>query len=306
MQEIMGQFATTKEVQLGLLLAGLLVVYLVLRTSVPKLEKMAGNTAGELDDKIVSFVKKLYVYSIASVAIIGGLGIYGVEITPLLASAGVISVVVGMSLKEGLTDMFSGLFILADRPFAEGDRIQIKKPSGPWGGWGNVAEIGLRRTKVENTDGVVVNYTNSELAQSTVINFSDKNQANIPVRVRVRFAVSWSADLDKTIEITREAIRTALDIAQEKDLGVAEISAALSIPDGVKNTEPVVLVRSIWSDSLGMITPGVLLEGRYFLADVRDRTKVRSIVLKEILSTLLKHGIPLPETGPVPHIPAQE
>jgi hypothetical protein len=62
------------------------------------------------------------------------------------------------------------------------------------------------------------------------------------------------------------------------------------------------LVRSIWSDSLGIITPGVLMEGRYFLADVRDRTKIRSIVFKELLSELRKNGIPLPETGHLPHL----
>ena len=40
--------------------------------------------------------------------------------------------------RHNRADMLAGVFILADRPFAEKDRIQVEKPSGHWGGWGDV------------------------------------------------------------------------------------------------------------------------------------------------------------------------
>ena len=43
-----------------------------------------------------------------------------------------------------------------------------------WGSWGDVVDIGLRRTKIRNPDGVVVNYPNSVLATSVITNFSDQ------------------------------------------------------------------------------------------------------------------------------------
>ena len=160
-------------------------------------------------------------------------------------------------------------------------------------------KIGLRRTKVENTDGVVVNYPNSMLAQSAIINFSDKNDDKQPVRGRIRFSVSWDADLDVAMEVSRKALIKGVQAAREQGLLACEIHDALPVGDNQKspltqNTNPKVIVRSIWDDARGLATAGVLLEGRYFLEDVRDRTKVRSILLKQIFDALRENGIPFP------------
>ena len=145
--------------------------------------------------------------------------IYGIDVSPLLASAGVVGIVVGMALKETLSDMFSGVLIVVDRPFTEGDRIQLDKPSGHWGGWGDVKKVGLRRTWVENSDGVTISYPNSVLAQATVINFSRRHEVDDkPVRVRIRFAVDWSADPDQVIEIAQAAIAQGLKQADRLSL----------------------------------------------------------------------------------------
>ena len=314
MSDIWLLIGSNQEIQLALLLLGSAIIYATIRRNVRALERLSGRTATEFDDKVVSFVKKLYGYTLFFFALLGSLAIYGVQVTPLLAAGGAVGIVVAMALKETFSDMFSGVMILADRPFAEGDRIQIKKPSGHWGGWGDVKEIGLRRTKVENSDGIIINYPNSELAQSSIINFSDKNDALHPVRVRVRFSVDWSADLEKTVAVATKAIEAGLHKAANpadggRPLKISEVSRSLSVPvtaqspKGIKDTTPVVLVRSIWSDSLGVITPGVLLEGRYFLSDVRDRTNVRSLVLTELLTSLQLAEIPLPTAGPAIHYP---
>lgn len=297
-----------RETQALVLVLVLILGALLIRMSLKKLERFVGETPTEFDDIVLDFVKKFYRIVLFFVAVIGVLAIYDVDISPLLAGAGVVGLVLGLALKENLANVFAGISILIDRPFSEGDRIQLKKPSGHWGGWGDVKSIGLRRTKVENSDGIIVNYPNADLAQSTIINFSDKNDEEQPVRVRIRFNVDWSADLDLAVEVARAAICVGVEAAREKGFAVSKISDALPVPmaDGTiksKNTNPAVLVRSIWDDSLGFITPGVLLEGRYFLSNVRDRTKVRSIVLKEVLKALLREGVPMPNPTQVIHNP---
>jgi len=132
-----------------------------------------------------------------------------------------------------------------------------------------VVDIGLRRTRIRNTDGVVVNYPNSLLSNSIINNFSfDRN----PIRVRVRFQVAYDANIDLTRKISLEAIK--------------------SVKDVIDDTAQIV-VRSLWDDSRGHQMAGVLMEARYRIKDVRNRTVIRSKVLEEILGALNRHGIPL-------------
>ena len=281
---------------LVILIASAITIYLFTKRNIKKMESFAKNTETKFDDKLIGFWKKFNVLLLLSLVVIGGLWIYGISITPLLAGAGVASVIIGLAIKELLSDMFAGVSIMTDRPFSEGDRIEVRKISGHWGGWGDVKEIGLRRSKVENTDGVIINYPNSLLAQSTIVNFSDKNDEHKPVRVRIRFSVDWTSDVDAAIKISEEAIYSGLNTAKEKNYSITSFPG-ISEKD-LDNTEnkykPYVLIRSLWDDSLGTVAPGILLEGRYYLNDVRHRTKVRSIVLDRIITALRKNNISFP------------
>ncbi len=275
---------------LVILIAIAITIYLFTKRNIKKMESFAKNTETKFDDKLIGFWKKFNILLLLSLVVIGGLWIYGISITPLLAGAGVASVIIGLAIKELLSDMFAGISIMTDRPFSTGDRIEVRKISGHWGGWGDVKEIGLRRSKVENTDGVIINYPNSLLAQSTIVNFSEKNnnEEHKPVRVRIRFSIDWGSDIETAIKVSGEAINSSLSVAKERSLSV----------NTDNKYKPYVLIRSLWDDSLGTVAPGILLEGRYYLDDVRHRTKVRSIVLNGIIAALRKNNISFPQ----PHI----
>ena len=140
-------------------------------------------------------------------------------------------------------------------------------------------DIGLRRTSIRNTDGVVVNYPNALLASSVITNFSFENQ---PLRVRLRFQVGYDADLAKVREITRET---------------------LSQVDGIREDTVDVVVRSLWDDSRGHMSAGVLVEARYRIDDVRKRTKLRSAALERLLVALREAKIPL--SAPSVHVQSE-
>ena len=285
------------EILLAILILITMTIYFFSKRNIKKMEEFVKSTENEIDDSLIAFWKKFNVLLLLSLVVIGGLWIYDINITPLLAGAGVASVIIGLAIKELLSDMFAGVSIMTDRPFSEGDRIEVRKISGHWGGWGDVKEIGLRRSKVENTDGVIINYPNSLLAQSTIVNFSDKNDEDKPVRVRIRFSIDWSSDIETAIKVSEEAIYSGLNIAKEKNYSITSFPG-LSVNDS-ENTDnkynPYVLIRSLWDDSLGTVAPGILLEGRYYLNDVRHRTKVRSIVLDRIIIALRKNNISFPQ-----------
>jgi len=234
-----------------------------------RMEKLAANTSNDLDDRLVHFIKQfLWLIALFLTAILV-LRINQIEITPLLAGAGIAGIAVGLAAKELLADILSGVFLITDRPLRVGDRVKIESIGRHWGGWGDVVDIGLRRTRIRNTDGVVVNYPNSVLCNSIITNFSFEEH---PVRVRIRFQVGYDADLDLTRKVALEAIHSVPKV----------------LPDSA-----TIVVRSLWDDSQGHLMAGVLVEGRYRIQDVRDRTTVRSAVLEQLLKGLQQSGIPL-------------
>lgn len=255
------------------ILAAILLYWFFRIVILSRLEKAVSATSNDLDDRMVQFVKQfLWIAAILScLAIV--LKINSIKISPLLAGAGIFGVSIGFAAKETIADILSGIFLIADRPLRINDRVKIEHIGRHWGAWGDVEDIGLRRTRIRNTDGVSVNYPNSLLAHSVITNFSD---SDAPVRVRIRLQVDYRADLELSQKLILEAIESCDKV----------------IPGSAQ-----VVVRSLWDDRGGHQLAGVLLEGRYRINDVRKRTAIRSTVLTAVLAILQKNRIPLAIQG---------
>lgn len=266
----------------AIVVAGFFVHLLIKLFILRGLEKVAAATSNDLDDRLVYFIKKFYFIVLAFVIFILLLNNHGVEITPFLASAGIVGIAIGLAAKETLENILSGVFLIADRPIRVGDRIKIERPGKHWGGWGDVVEIGLRRTQIKNTDGVIVDYPNSILANSIITNFS---YLDAPVRVRIRFQVDYDADIDQVFQITKDAINATPGV----------------IPDTADT-----VIRGLWSDDGGHQLAGVLVEGRYTIPDVRTRTRIRSTVLRNLVARMRQNNIPFATQHLNINTPAQD
>ncbi len=256
--------------QTAIAVAGAFLLHIFVRVVLLRaLNRIASSTENDLDDRLVYFVRRFYLLVLVFILFMVLLKIHGIKITPFLASAGIAGIAIGLAAKETLSDILSGIFLITDQPARIGDRVKIESPGRHWGGWGDVIDVGLRRTQIRNTDGVIVNYPNSVLANSVITNFSYQDE---PVRVRVRFQVNYNADLEEASSVARRAIE-----ATERVL-----------PDSAE-----IVVRSLWDDNGGHMGSGILMEGRYHIEDVRNRTRIRSEVLKSINRDLAAAGIAL-------------
>ncbi|MCS5539732.1 MAG: mechanosensitive ion channel family protein [Roseibacillus sp.] len=233
------------------------------------LNRIASSTDNDLDDRLVYFFRRFYLLVLVSILFMVLFRIHGIKITPFLASAGIAGIAIGLAAKETLSDILSGIFLITDQPARIGDRVKIESPGRHWGGWGDVIDVGLRRTQIRNTDGVIVNYPNSVLANSVITNFSYQDE---PIRVRVRFQVNYNADIEEASSVAQRAIQATERVLSDS----AEI-----------------VVRSLWDDNGGHMGSGILMEGRYHIEDVRNRTRIRSEVLKSINRELAAAGISL-------------
>lgn len=241
------------------ILATIVLFYLARFVVLRRLERLAAKTDNDFDDRLIHFLKQFLWLAALFAGLVLVLKVNGIEVGPVLAGAGIFGIAIGLAAKETLADILAGIFLIADRPIRIGDRIIIDKIGKHWGGWGDVVDIGLRRTTIRNTDGVIVNYPNAALASSTIKNFSMDPQ---PVRARIRFQTDYDADPALVKATTINAIEKI---------------------EGIIDGTTTVVIRSLWDDDQGHLLSGVLYEARYRLMDVKTRTVLRSQVLETLI-----------------------
>ncbi len=91
--------------------------------------------------------------------------IWKIDMTAWLASAGIVGIAVGFAAKDTLSNLFSGVFILADAPYKVGDYIVLDQRER-----GKVTHIGLRSSRILTRDDVEITIPNSIIGNSTIIN----------------------------------------------------------------------------------------------------------------------------------------
>ena len=134
-------------------------------------------------------------------------GDFGLPVTAIFASAGVVGVAVALAARETLANFFGGVSVLLDRPFRTGDYIVLDS-----GERGEVMEIGLRSTRLLTRDEILICVPNSVITNVKVVNES----APIPrFRVRIKIGVAYGTDIDRVEEVL-------IDVATRNDLVATE------------------------------------------------------------------------------------
>ncbi|MBI5570310.1 MAG: mechanosensitive ion channel family protein [Desulfomonile tiedjei] len=136
----------------------------------------------------------------AFVGVMGGLlilALWEINVTPLLASAGIAGVIVALAAKDTLGNFFGGISVFLDRPFRVGDYIVLNT-----GERGKVVDIGMRSTRVLTRDDVLIAIPNSIIVNTKIVNES----APYPrMRVRIKISVAYDSDIDRVKEVLRDA-----------------------------------------------------------------------------------------------------
>ena len=138
--------------------------------------------------EIVPLVENVFKIVMVVVLFIVILSIWQINITPLLASAGIAGIAIAIAAKDTLANFFGGISVFIDRPYKIGDYVDLDS-----GERGEVVEIGIRSTRMKTRDDILITIPNSIIANSKIINES----APIPhFRVRIPVGVSYGSDID--------------------------------------------------------------------------------------------------------------
>ena len=163
----------------------------------------ASADSSYVDRQVVPIFQNVWSALVVGVALFLLLSFWKVDVTPLLASAGVVGIVIGLAAKDTLANFFGSIALYADGTYAVGDYVVLES-----GDRGRVEDISVRSTVVRTRDDILVTVPNAELTRAAVVNESTPRRYR---RVKIPVSVAYGTDVDRV-----EAIM--LDVAAEADL----------------------------------------------------------------------------------------
>lgn len=98
------------------------------------------------------------------------LNLFGVNIGPILAAAGIIGLAIGFGAQSLIKDFVSGLFILVENQYGIGDKVKISNFEG------NIVKITMRSTVLKDEEGKIYYISNGSI--KNVINMSQEKKSS--------------------------------------------------------------------------------------------------------------------------------
>lgn len=187
------------------------------------------------------------------------LELWSIDITPLLASAGVAGIAIGFAAKDAIANFFGGIALYFDDTYKVGDYIVLSS-----GEAGTVEDVGIRSTTLRTRDDIIVTVPNSVLNSERVA-----NESNPPGRKRISvpIGVAYGTNIERLEEILKE-------IADEEPL-------VLDKP------EPTTRFRGFGDSALDY-------ELLCWISDPVDTPKATSRLNRAIYNSLMEEGIEIP------------
>jgi small conductance mechanosensitive channel len=142
----------------------------------------------DLDVTMIQVLNEIIKYTIYIIAAAIILGIFGINLTAIAVSLGVVSIVVGFAARDTLSNFIAGMFIFLDKSFRVGDIVEVSTQKG------KVVKMGFRLTTILTYDQKIITIPNMLFSTNPFINHT----ASDTRRVDLDITVPYSMDLEET------------------------------------------------------------------------------------------------------------
>jgi small-conductance mechanosensitive channel len=222
------------------------------------LDKRVRSTP-ELTPSIPVLIGKVTRLLLITFAILITLSTVGIDLSALAFFSGAIGVGIGFGLQKIVSNLVSGIILLADKSIKPGDIITV----GDQFGW--VTNMGARYTSVDTRDGREILVPNEDFVTQHVINWSYSNNRMMLIS---RFGVSYDSDPHHVCQ--------------------AAVAAAASVPRVLADPPPVCYFEAFGESSLDFSV-------RYWIADPNEGIiNVRAPVMMALWDAFKREGIDIP------------
>jgi MscS family membrane protein len=186
---------------LGLIVVVLLLWRLIDLTDDWYQERLAETERGEGLEPVIVLLVRVGRILIGVIGLTILLSHFGINVTAFVAALGIGGLALSLGARDTIADAIAGFIILVDRPFRIGDRIEIQGV----GTWGDVADIGLRTTRIRTRDNRMVIVPNSVIGSNQVINYTYPDPQ---YRIETHVGIAYGTDIET-------ARRTIIDTVQQ-------------------------------------------------------------------------------------------
>ena len=167
-----------------ILLAGLLFAWL-LRSRLAR---------GRFNEGHIALLRPLISYIVIGVTVLWALRELGLNMSVLLGAAGILTVALGFASQTSASNIISGFFLMAERPFSIGDYITVDQNTG------EVLSIDLLSVKIRTYSNQLVRIPNETMLKSNVTNIT-----RFPIRrLDMKLGVAYKEDIERVREICYE------------------------------------------------------------------------------------------------------
>ena len=147
----------------------------------------------KMDSHRAMMLRRGSYYLVLVLFLISALHELGFNLSVLLGAAGILSVAIGFASQTSASNLISGLFLVAERPFSVGDNIRIGTTTG------EVLSIDLLSVKLRTFDNLFVRIPNETLIKSEVTTLT-----RFPIRrIDIMVGVAYKEDLKKVRSVWR-------------------------------------------------------------------------------------------------------
>ena len=226
---------------------------------------------------VMKFFTSVLVFSLGFAGITAF--VFNQPLTSLLATSGVLAMVVGLAVQANIANVFSGIILNIERPFKVGDYVKLDNIIG------RVIDITWRTTRIESNDGQHVSLANSKVSEVLMENFSNAPHGLAAV---THFYTRTDADPARVLGILNEAVANATAIIFKDG------------PDALRYG-PRIRYRGVVSVEIDWVAD---FTARYRVAILPDQSKAREQIWTYVRQKFVEQGIALLPSGQSPAAPA--
>jgi len=174
-------------------LLGLLFVARIIRAVT---RRWMGQVKG-MSFLMAAFLGGLFYWLTLTIGLILVLSLLGMDVTPLFALVGGASFILAFAMQETIANFFSGLMIMMNKPFDEGDYVDLEGFAE-----GTVQQTNLISTTISTVDNKIIAVPNNRVWNSVITNVT----ASATRRVDMIFGISYSDSIGHAIKLLEELV----------------------------------------------------------------------------------------------------
>jgi small conductance mechanosensitive channel len=187
---------------IAILIIGYILANLVQRWSYHAFERISG-----FDEALRQFLSTTLRYVVLVFVFVTVLAQFGVQTTSIIAALGAAGLAIGLALQGTLQNVAAGIMLLILRPFRVGEYIEAGSISG------TVEEVGLFATQLKTADGVFVLAPNSQLWNSSVVNYTRNTTRRYDLAIGIGYDDDTARAQKLLLQLAREDSRIKTDPA---------------------------------------------------------------------------------------------